>query len=70
MINIFSMTEIPLVDSVSLIPENFDFDQRKILTLLQSKIWWNPSLCGNLGEWSKTCRYCEGHATAYLAKLV
>ena len=25
---------------------------------------------GYLGEWSKTCRYCEGRAAANLAKLV
>ena len=24
----------------------------------------------SLGEWTKTCRYCEGHAAANLAKLV
>ena len=31
---------------------------------------FHACLPSSLGEWSKTCRYCEGCATAYLAKLV
>ena len=35
-------------------------------------LWFSSHLtdCSSLGEWSKTCSYCEGRTAANLAKLV